>query len=152
LNFYMFNIIEKVLSYYVILSAIQNHSSNRIQNSKTWSSSKIVSRFSKKKSKNSAFIMSREMQSFRIAVSQSITENAIYSNMRAERRSFMFNILLITNDSQQKDSIFIDILKDLIFWITNTSDRVLKMIQQIRFEIKKMNKKYNEQCDVINEL
>ncbi len=152
MNFYMFNIIEKVLSYYVILSAIQNHSSNRIQNSKTWSSSKIVSRFSKKKSKNSAFIMSREMQSFRIAVSQSITENAIYSNMRAERRSFMFNILLITNDSQQKDSIFIDILKDLIFWITNTSDRVLKMIQQIRFEIKKMNKKYNEQCDVINEL
>jgi hypothetical protein len=59
--------------------------------------------------------MSREMQSFRIAVSQSITENVTYSNVRANRRSFMFNIMLITNDSQQKDSIFIDILKDLIF-------------------------------------
>ncbi len=84
--------------------------------------------------------------------SQSITENVIYSNIRASRRSFMFNILLITNNSQQKDSIFIDILKDLIFWITNDSARVLKMIQQIRDEIKKMNKKYNEQCDLIDEL
>jgi hypothetical protein len=59
--------------------------------------------------------MSREMQSVRIAASQSITENVTYSNVRANRRSFMFNIMLITNDSQQKDSIFIDILKDLIF-------------------------------------
>jgi phenylalanyl-tRNA synthetase beta subunit len=82
---------------------------------------------------------------------QSITENVIYSNIRASRRSFMFNILLITNNSQQKDSIFIDTLKDLIFWITNDSIRVLKMIQQIRDEIKKMNKKYNEQCDLIDE-
>jgi hypothetical protein len=96
--------------------------------------------------------MSREMQSFRIAVSQSITENVIYSNVRANRRSFMFNTLLITNDSQQKDSIFIDTLKDLIFWITNDSDRVLKMILQIRDEVKKMNKEYNEQCDLIDEL
>jgi hypothetical protein len=95
--------------------------------------------------------MSREMQSSRIAVSQSITENVIYSNVRAERRSFMFNTLLITNNSQQKNSIFIDILKDLIFWITNDSIRVLKMIQQVRDEIKKMNKKYNEQCDLIDE-
>jgi hypothetical protein len=105
----------------------------------------------KRKSKNSAFIMSREMQSFRIAVSQSIIENVTYSNVRANRRSFMFNIMLITNDSQQKDSIFIDILKNLIFWITNDSDRVLKMIQQIRNKVKKMNKKYNEQCDLIDE-
>jgi hypothetical protein len=64
----------------------------------------------------------------------------------------MFNTLLITNNSQQKNSIFIDILKDLIFWIINDSVRVLKMIQQNRNEIKKMNKKYNEQCDLINEL
>jgi hypothetical protein len=92
------------------------------------------------------------MQSFRIAASQSITENVIYSNVRADRRSFMFNTLLITNNSQQKNSIFIDILKDLIFWITNDSIRVLKMIQQIRDEFKKMNKKYNEQCDLIDEL
>ncbi len=96
--------------------------------------------------------MSREMQSLRIAVSQSIIENVTYSNVRASRRSFMFNIMLITNDSQQKNSIFIDTLKDLIFWITNDSDRVLKMIQQIRNEVKKMNKEYNEQCDLINEL
>ncbi len=96
--------------------------------------------------------MSREMQSSRIAVSQSITENVIYSNVRAERRSFMFNILFITNNSQQKNSIFIDILKSLIFWITNDSVRVLKMIQQIKDKIKKMNKKYNEQCDLIDEL
>jgi hypothetical protein len=59
--------------------------------------------------------MSREMQSLRIVVSQSIIENVIYSNVHAKRRSFMFNILLITNNSQQKDSIFIDILKSLIF-------------------------------------
>ncbi len=94
--------------------------------------------------------MSRLMQSS--DASQSITENVLYSNIRASRRSFMFNIMLITNDSQQKDSIFIDILKDLIFWITNDSDRVLKMIQQIRNEIKKMTKEYNEQCDIIDEL
>jgi hypothetical protein len=82
---------------------------------------------------------------------QSIIKNVIYLNVRANRRSFMFNIMLITNDSQQKDSIFIDILKDLIFWITNDSDRLLKMIQQIRDEVKKMNKEYNEQCDLFDE-
>jgi hypothetical protein len=73
--------------------------------------------------------MSREMQSFRIAASQSIIENVIYSNVRTERRNFMFNTLFITNSSQQKNSIFIDTLKNLIFWITNNSVRVLKMIQ-----------------------
>ncbi len=96
--------------------------------------------------------MSREMQSFRIAASQWITENVIYSNVRTNRRSFMFNTLFITKNSQQKDSIFIDILKNMIFWITNNSIRVLKMIQQIRNETKKINKKYNEQCDLIDEL
>ncbi len=94
--------------------------------------------------------MLRMMQSS--DVFQSITENVIYSNIRANRRSFMFNTLLITNNSQQKNSIFIDTLKNLIFWITNDSVRVLKMIQQIRDEIKKMNKKYYEQCDLIDEL
>ncbi len=151
MNFYVFDIIEKVLSYYAILSRIQNHSSNRI-----WIRNVIVvenesiSRFSR--NRNSAFIMSREMQSSRIAIPQSIIENVIYSNVRADRRNFMFNILLITNNSQQKNSIFIDILKDLIFWIINDSARVLKMIQQVRDKIKKMNKKYNEQCNLIDEL
>jgi hypothetical protein len=83
---------------------------------------------------------------------QSTTENVIYSNVRADRRSFMFNILFITNNSQHENLIFIDILKRLIFWITNDSVRVLKIIQQIRDETKKMNKKYNEQCDLIDEL
>jgi hypothetical protein len=96
--------------------------------------------------------MSREIQSSRIAVSQSIIENVIYSNVRANRRSFMFNILLITKNSQQKNSIFIDILKRLIFWITNNSARVLKIIQQIRNETNKMIKEYNKQCDLIDEI
>jgi mevalonate pyrophosphate decarboxylase len=91
------------------------------------------------------------MQSSRIAASQSIIENVIYSNIRANRRSFMFNILLITKNSHQKNSIFIDILKSLIFWITNDSIRVLKMIQQIRNKTKEMIKEYNEQCDLIDE-
>jgi hypothetical protein len=105
-----------------------------------------------RKDENSAFIMSREMQSFRIAASQSIIENVFYSNVRANCRSFMFNILSITNNTQQKNSIFIDFWKKLIFWITNDSVRVLKMIQQIRDKTKKMIKKYNEQCDLIDEL
>ncbi len=138
MNLYVFDIIEKVLSFYAILSKIQNYSSNR-----TWIRNVIVvedknrSRFLR--NRNSAFIMSREMQSFRIVASQSIIENVIYSNVRANRRSFMFNTLLITKNSQQKNSIFIDILKDWIFWLTNDSVRELKMIQQIKDEIKKMN-------------
>ncbi len=150
MNFYVFDIIEKVLSYYAILNKIQNYSSNRI-----WIRNVIVvedknrSRFSR--NRNSTFIMSREMQSLWITASQSIIENVIYLNVRANRRSFMFNILFITKNSQQKNSIFINILKNLIFEITNDSTRVLKMIQQIKNEIKKMNKKYNEQCDLIDE-
>ncbi len=97
--------------------------------------------------------MSREMQSLRIAALQSIIENVIYSNVCVDRRSFMFNILLIiTKNSQHESSIFIDILKKLIFWTTNKSVRVLKMIRQIKDEIKKMIKEYNEQCDLINKL
>ncbi len=117
----------------------------------TSSSSKTKTNLDSRKS-NSAFIMFREMQSFRIAELQSIIENVIYSNVRANRRSFMFNILFITKNSQQKNSIFINFLKNLIFWITNDSTRVLKMIQQIRDKTKEMIKKYNEQCDLIDEL
>jgi hypothetical protein len=151
LNLYVFDTIEKVLSYYTILSKIQNHSSNQI-----WIRNVIVvedeNRFRFSRNRNSAFIMSREMQLSSVAASQLIIENVIYSNVRANRRSFMFSTLLITKNSQQKNSIIIDTLKDLIFWITNDSIRVLKMVQQIRNEIKKMNKKYNEQCDLIDEL
>ncbi len=96
--------------------------------------------------------MSREVQSFRIAASQSITENVIYSNVRADRRSFMFNIMLITKNSKQKNSIFINIVKKLIFWTSNDSVRVIDMINQIRDEVKKMIKKYNDQCDIIDAL
>jgi hypothetical protein len=59
--------------------------------------------------------MSREVQSSRIVASQSIIENVTYSNVRANRRSFMFNIMLITKNSKQKNSIFINIVKRLIF-------------------------------------
>jgi septal ring factor EnvC (AmiA/AmiB activator) len=96
--------------------------------------------------------MSREVQSFRIAASQSITENVIYSNVRANRRSFMFNVMLITKNSKQKNSIFINIVKKLIFWTSNDSVRVIDMINQIRNEVKKMIKKYNDQCDIIDAL
>ncbi len=96
--------------------------------------------------------MSREVQSFRIAASQSIIENVIYSNVRANRRSFMFNIMLITKNSKQKNSIFINIVKRLIFWTSNDSTRVIDMINQIKDEVKKMIKKYNDQCDIIDAL
>ncbi len=118
----------------------------------TSSSSKTETDLDSQKNRNSVFIMSREMQSLRIAASQSIIENVIYSNVRANRRSFMFHTLLITKNSQHENSIFIDILKNLIFWTTNDSVRVLKMIQQIKDETKKMIKEYNEQCDLIDEL
>ncbi len=96
--------------------------------------------------------MSREVQSFRIVASQSIIENVIYSNVRANRRSFMFNIMLITKNSKQKNSIFINIVKKLIFWTSNDSVRVINMINQIRNEVKKMIKEYNDQCDIIDAL
>ncbi len=96
--------------------------------------------------------MSREVQSLRIAASQSITENVFYSNVRADRRSFMFNIMLITKNSKQKNSIFINIVKRLIFWTSNDSVRVIDMINQMRDEVKKMIKKYNDQCDIIDAL
>ncbi len=72
--------------------------------------------------------MSRNMQSFQIDISQSIIENVIYSNVRAERSSFIFNILFITNNSQQKN-----LSRDVI--THNTEDcesRVLMMKQSQR--------------------
>ncbi len=84
--------------------------------------------------------------------SQSITENVTYSNVRANRRSFLFNIMFITKNSKQKNSIFINIVKKLIFWTSNDSVRVIDMINQIRDEFKKMIKKYNDQCDIIDAL
>jgi hypothetical protein len=59
--------------------------------------------------------MSREMQSSRIAASQSIIENATYSDVRVNRRSFMFDIQLKTNNSQRERLIYIDIEEELIF-------------------------------------
>jgi hypothetical protein len=136
-------------SYLILLFWVRYKITHRIEsNSKSkTSSSKTIFELEESSNHNlwNSFCissMSRLMQSS--DASQLITKNVLYSNVRANRRSFMFNIMLITNNSQQKDSIFINILKDLIFWITNDSDRVLKMIQQIRNEIKKMNKEYNE--------
>jgi hypothetical protein len=109
--------IEKVLSYSAILSAIQNHSSNRNQRRRR------RERYSNSKSHRitifeiySAFIMSREMQSLRIAVtSQSITENVLYSNVRVNRRNSLFDARSQTDNSQRERSIYIDTEKDLVF-------------------------------------
>jgi hypothetical protein len=59
--------------------------------------------------------MSREMQSSRIAASQSIIENVTYSNVRVNRRSFMFDTQFKTNNSQREQFIYIDIEEELIF-------------------------------------
>jgi dsDNA-binding SOS-regulon protein len=95
--------------------------------------------------------MFRMTQSFRVAVSQSIIENVIYSNVRADRRNFMFNIEFATNNSQREQSIFIDIEEDLSFWMQNASDMLLKMIKKFKKENKNLVKKYNEQTNVIDE-
>ncbi len=85
----MFNIIEKVLSHLVILSAIQNHSLH----SKFELEDDVIQNDTRiRRITDSAFIMSREMQSSQIVVaSQSIIENVLYSNVRVNRRSFMFD-------------------------------------------------------------
>ncbi len=101
---------------------------------------------------DSAFIMSREMQSLRIAVaSQSITENASYSNVRVNRRSSLFDVRSQMNNSQRERSIYIDIKKDLIFWMKNVSDKLLKMIKMIKKKNRNLIKNYNDQIDVIDE-
>ncbi len=95
---------------------------------------------------DSAFIMSREMQSFRIAVaSQSITENLSYSNVRINRRSFLFDARSQTDNSQRERSIYIDVEKDLIFWMKNVSNKLLKMIKMIKKKNRKLIKNYNDQ-------
>jgi hypothetical protein len=99
-----------------------------------------------------AFIMSREMQSLRIAVaSQSITENVFYSNVRVNRRSFLFNARSQTDNSQRERSIYIDIEKDLVFWIKNALNKLLKMIKMIKKKNRNLIKNYNDQINVINE-
>ncbi len=105
-------------SYLIMLFLIKYKIIHRIESEfETPSPSKAETEtdFDSREIENSAFIKSREMQSLRIAASQSITENVIYSNVRANRRSFMFNTLFITENSQHENSIFIDILKNLIF-------------------------------------
>ncbi len=95
--------------------------------------------------------MSREMQSSRIAASQSIIENATYSDVRVNRRSFMFDIQLKTNNSQRERLIYIDIEEELIFWMKNASDKLLEMIKMIKKKNRNLIKNYNEQVDVIDE-
>jgi hypothetical protein len=157
LNLYVFDIMKKVLFYSAILSAIQNHSSNRIEirnrrrrRRRRYSNSKnhriIIFEI------HSAFIMSREMQSFRIAVaSHSITENAFYSNVRVNRRSFMFDARSQTDNSQRERSILINIERDLIFWMKNAFDKLLEMIKMIKEKNRNLIKNYNDQIDVIDE-
>jgi hypothetical protein len=101
---------------------------------------------------DSAFIISREMQSSRIAVaSQSITENVFYSNVRVNRRNFLFDARSQTNNSQRERSIYIDIERDLIFWMKNVSNKLLKMIKIIKKKNRNLIKNYNDQIDVIDE-
>jgi hypothetical protein len=96
--------------------------------------------------------MSREMQSSRIAVaSQSITENLSYSNVRVNRRSFLFDARSQTDNPQRERSIYIDTKKDLVFWMKNVSDKLLKMIKMIKKTNRNLIKNYNDQIDVIDE-
>ncbi len=96
--------------------------------------------------------MSCEMQSLRIAVaSQSITENVLYSNVRVNRRSFMFDARSQTDNSQRERSIYINTEKNLVFWMKNVSDKLLKMIKMIKKKNRNLIKNYNDQIDVIDE-
>jgi hypothetical protein len=95
--------------------------------------------------------MSHEMQSSRIAVSQQITENVFYFDIRVNRRSSLFDAQSQTNNSQRERSIYIDIEECLIFWIKNVLDKLLEMIKMIKKENRNLIKNYNEQIDVIDE-
>ncbi len=95
--------------------------------------------------------MSREMQSSRIAVSQSIIENVIYSDVRVNRRNFMFDTQFKTNNSQRERLIYIDIEEKLIFWMKNVFDKLLEMIKMIKKKNRNLIKNYNKQIDVIDE-
>ncbi len=154
MNLYVFDIIEKVLSYSAILSAISNHSLNQIETRNR--RRRRRRRYSNLKNHritisetHSAFIMSREMQSLRIVVaSQSIIENVLYSNVRVNRRNFMFDARSQTYKSQRERSIYIDIERDLVFWMKNAFD---KLLEKIKKENRNLIKNYNDQVDVIDE-
>jgi mevalonate pyrophosphate decarboxylase len=88
--------------------------------------------------------MSREMQSLRIAVSQHITENVSYSDMRINRRSSLFDARSQTNNSQRERSIYINTEEDLVFWMKNVLDKLLEMIKMIKEENRNLIKNYNE--------
>ncbi len=150
MNLYVFDIIEKVLSYLAILSTIQNHSLKSKTILEFEESQNLDSR-KKKFETDSAFIMSREMQSFRIAVSQQIIENVFYFDMRVNRRSSLFDARFQTNNSQRKRFIYINTEEDLVFWMKNAFDKLLEMIKMIKEENRNLIKKYNEQIDVIDE-
>jgi hypothetical protein len=92
------------------------------------------------------------MQSLRIVVaSQSITENMLYSNVRVNRRNFMFDSRSQTNNSQRERSIYINIERDLIFWMKNVLNKLLKMIKMIEKKNWNLIKNYNDQVDVTDE-
>jgi hypothetical protein len=95
--------------------------------------------------------MSREMQSSRIAVSQQITENVFYSDMRVNRRSSLLDARSQTNNSQRERSIYIDTEESLAFWMKNAFDKLLEMIKMIKEENRTLIKDYNEQMNVIDE-
>ncbi len=133
-------------SYLVMLFWVRYKITHRIE-----SRTRNRRRRRKESRKNSAFIMSREMQSFRIVALQSIIENAIYSNVRVNRRSFMFDTQLKTNNSQRERLIYIDIEEELIFWMKNAFDKLLEMIKMIKKKNRNLIKNYNEQIDMIDE-
>jgi hypothetical protein len=95
--------------------------------------------------------MSRLTQLSRIAVSQSIIENVFYSDIRIIRRSFLFDTQSQTNNSQRERSIYINIERDLVFWMKNVSNKLLKMIKMIQKKNRNLIKNYNDQIDVIDE-
>ncbi len=155
MNLYVFDTIEKF--YLILLFWVRYKITHRIEirnrrrrRRKRYSNSKnhriTISEI------HSAFIMSREMQSSRIVVaSQLIIENVFYSNVRVNRRSFLFDAWSQTDNSQRERSIYIDIERDLIFWMKNAFDKLLEMIKMIKEKNCSLIKNYNEKIDVIDE-
>ncbi len=95
--------------------------------------------------------MSRLTQLSRIGVSQSIIENVFYSDLRVNRRNSLFDAQSQTNNSQRERSIYINTERDLIFWMKNVSDKLLKMIKMIKKKNRNLIENYNDQVDVIDE-
>ncbi len=146
--------------YLILLFWVQYKITHRIESNRIWNRRRRRrKRYSNSKNHrikisetHSAFIISREMQSFRIAVaSQSITENALYSNVRINRRNFMFDARSQTDNSQRERSIYINIEKDLVFWMKNVLNKLLEMIKMIKKKNRNLIKNYNDQVDVIDE-